>query len=116
MFDVRKLEDAGKRLGDAVLDPLIWRELMEDICQAADAKGAAMLQSDVRTEDIPRTEAVSEFFDNYSIINSMWPMSGPREAFRFSRRGLTWLRMPICSNRKPKCCAIRFTQISLDMD
>jgi DNA-binding CsgD family transcriptional regulator len=65
LFDVRKLENAGKRLGDAVLDPLIWRELMEDICQAADAKGAAMLQSDVRTEDIPRTEAVSEFFDNY---------------------------------------------------
>ncbi|MEH2614110.1 helix-turn-helix transcriptional regulator [Bradyrhizobium sp. AZCC 1693] len=65
MFDVRKLEDVGKRLGDAVLDPLVWTELMEDICQAADAKGAAMLQSDVRTEDIPRTEAVSEFFDNY---------------------------------------------------
>lgn len=65
MFDVRKLEDTGKRLGDAVLNPLVWPELMEGICQAADAKGAAMLQSDVRTEDIPRTEAVSEFFDNY---------------------------------------------------
>jgi DNA-binding CsgD family transcriptional regulator len=65
LFDVRKLEDAGKRLGDAVLDPLVWTELMEEICQAADAKGAAMLQSDVRTEDIPRTEAVSEYIDNY---------------------------------------------------
>jgi DNA-binding CsgD family transcriptional regulator len=65
LFDVRKLEDAGKRLGDAVLDPLVWTELMEEICQAADAKGAAMLQGDVRTEDIPRTEAISEYIDNY---------------------------------------------------
>jgi DNA-binding CsgD family transcriptional regulator len=65
LVDVRKLEDAGKRLGDAVLDPLVWTELMEDICQAADAKGAAMLQGDVRTEDIPRTEAISEYIDNY---------------------------------------------------
>lgn len=114
LFDVRKLEDASKHLGDAVLNPLIWRELMEDICQAVDARGAAMLQSDVRTEDIPRTAAVSEFFDNY--FHHKLHVADVRAAFRFFRRALTWLRMPTCSDRKPRCCAIRFTQISLDMD
>jgi hypothetical protein len=57
-----KLEDVSHRLGEAVLDPLMWPVLMEDICTAVGAKGAALLQSDVRTEDIPRTAGVTEFF------------------------------------------------------
>jgi hypothetical protein len=41
----------------------MWPVLMEDICTAVGAKGgAALLQSNVRTEDIPRTAGVTEFF------------------------------------------------------
>lgn len=65
MVDLRKLEDVSKRLGEVVLDPLMWPVLMEEICMAVGARGAAMLQSDVRTEDIPRTVSVAEYFDNY---------------------------------------------------
>ena len=55
----------GNRLGDAVLDSAVWPEIMEQISVAAGAKGAALLQSDVRTQDIPRTAGVSEIFDAY---------------------------------------------------
>ncbi len=55
----------GNRLGDAVLDPAVWPEIMEQISAAAGAKGAALLQSDVRTQDIPRTAGVGESFDAY---------------------------------------------------
>jgi hypothetical protein len=60
-----KLEDVSHRLGEAVLDPLMLPVLMEDSCTAVGAKGAALLQSDVRTEDIPRTAGSLNFLRNY---------------------------------------------------
>ena len=56
---------ASVRLGDAVVDPARWPNVMEDLCRAVDASGAALLQSDVRTPDVPRTEAVTELVNNY---------------------------------------------------
>jgi DNA-binding CsgD family transcriptional regulator len=50
------------RLGDVVLDPQGWPSFMDDICAAVGATGAAMLQSDIRTEDIPRTKSISDYF------------------------------------------------------
>jgi DNA-binding CsgD family transcriptional regulator len=69
--DLAKLEDISNRLGDAVLEPGRWPVLMEEICAAVDATGAAMLQSDVRTEDIPRTPSISEFFDKIYFQNKL---------------------------------------------
>jgi DNA-binding CsgD family transcriptional regulator/PAS domain-containing protein len=60
-----RLELVGARLGEAVLDPAAWPGLMEEICGAVGAVGAALLQSDVRTSDIPRTEGVDEVFRAY---------------------------------------------------
>ncbi|MBR0757434.1 helix-turn-helix transcriptional regulator [Bradyrhizobium jicamae] len=62
MVDLRKLDDVAARLSDVVLDPAGWTTFMDDLCSAVGATGAAMLQSDIRTEDIPRTESVTEYF------------------------------------------------------
>ncbi|MBR0827086.1 helix-turn-helix transcriptional regulator [Bradyrhizobium manausense] len=71
MVDKRKLEDVSRHIGEAVLDPQQWSTLMEDICKAVGATGAAMLQSDIRTEDIPRTASVAEFFDKGYFQNNL---------------------------------------------
>ena len=62
MVDLRKLDDVTARLGDVVLDPAGWPSFMDEVCSAVSATGAAMLQSDIRTEDIPRSESISEYF------------------------------------------------------
>ena len=63
--DPRRLESAARELGDAVLDPGVWPRIMEQISEAAGATGAALLQTDVRTPDIPRTASVDECFKYY---------------------------------------------------
>jgi DNA-binding CsgD family transcriptional regulator/PAS domain-containing protein len=60
-----RLARVGARLGEAVLEPTAWPALMEQICEAVGAVGAALLQSDVRTPDIPRTEGVDDVFRAY---------------------------------------------------
>jgi DNA-binding CsgD family transcriptional regulator/PAS domain-containing protein len=60
-----RLAIVGARLGEAVLEPSAWLELMEEICKAVGAVGSALLQSDVRTPDIPRTKSVDEIFRKY---------------------------------------------------
>ncbi len=52
-------------LGDAVVDPTLWPQIMDDICAAAGATGAALLQTDIRTPDIPRTASVDDCFKYY---------------------------------------------------
>src|ERR1700747_1530696 len=42
---------------------------MDEICRAVGATGAALLQSDVRTADIPRTAGVAELFRVYFADN-----------------------------------------------
>jgi DNA-binding CsgD family transcriptional regulator len=63
--DAGRLVKVSSRLGDAAVDPSIWPEIMEEISVAAVATGAALLQSDVRTSDIPRTGGVDEYFRSY---------------------------------------------------
>jgi DNA-binding CsgD family transcriptional regulator/PAS domain-containing protein len=48
------------RLGDVVIDPTVWPQIMQDICSAIGAEGAMLLQSDVRTPDIPRTASIED--------------------------------------------------------
>jgi DNA-binding CsgD family transcriptional regulator len=50
------LEPVSQRLGDVVLDPSLWPQVMQDLCDVIGATGAALLQSDVRTSDVPITE------------------------------------------------------------
>src|SRR5215475_10529142 len=64
-MDVDRLDDVTRRLGEAVLDPGRWTVLMEDICAAAHARGATLLQSDIRTADVPVTPSIREFLAGY---------------------------------------------------
>jgi DNA-binding CsgD family transcriptional regulator len=63
--DIDRLQSISNRLGDAVIDPAMWPVLMQDICSASGATGACLLQSDVRTPDVPMTDSVREFFKTY---------------------------------------------------
>jgi DNA-binding CsgD family transcriptional regulator len=66
-IDNRRLRVVSGRLGDAAIDPSIWPEIMEEISAAVGSTGAMLLQSDVRTPDVPRTapidEALRAYFD-----------------------------------------------------
>ena len=57
------------RLGDAVVDPTAWTDIMTSICEAAGATGAVLLQSDVRTPDVPRTASTEEMVQLYFAHN-----------------------------------------------
>src|SRR5688572_13291155 len=63
--DVGRLQSISTRLGDAVIDPAMWPALMQDICSASNSAAACLLQSDVRTPDVPMTESGREFFKSY---------------------------------------------------
>src|SRR5271155_3089944 len=60
-----QISAAIDRFGDVVLEPSLWPSVMEDISLAVGAIGAALLQSDVRTPDIPRTSSVDDIFNAY---------------------------------------------------
>lgn len=64
-IDPRKLESAARGLGEAVLDPSAWPQLMDDISEAAGGSGAVLLQSDVRTPDVPHTESLDALIRTY---------------------------------------------------
>ena len=63
--DIGRLQSIGNRLGEAVIDPAMWPLLMADVCSASGATGACLLQSDIRTPDVPMTVAAREFFKSY---------------------------------------------------
>lgn len=60
-----ELRRASARLGDAALDPSAWREILQQICTAAGARGAILLQGDARTPDVPRTAEIDDFVRSY---------------------------------------------------
>lgn len=64
-LEIKQLERAKSRLGEAVLDPGQWPSVMEAICSATATAGAALLQSDIRTPDIPVTPSTATFFRSY---------------------------------------------------
>jgi DNA-binding CsgD family transcriptional regulator len=63
--DAQHLLAVSTRLGNAIIDPTIWPALIEEICTAVGATGGALLQSDQRTPDIPRTAGVDDLFRRY---------------------------------------------------
>jgi DNA-binding CsgD family transcriptional regulator len=82
--DPSKLASAARELGDAVLDPGIWPRILDRISDAAGATGAALVQSDIRTPDIPRTASVDDCFKHYFAAG--WHMHDTR-----AERGLPLL-------------------------
>jgi DNA-binding CsgD family transcriptional regulator len=64
-IDPKRLFAASSRLGEAVIDPGAWPRLLDEISAVSGATGAALLQSEVRTPDIPRTASVDDCFNHY---------------------------------------------------
>lgn len=64
-LDMRALARASGRLGEAALDPEKWPDIMDEICRATGSTGALLLQSDVRTPDVPRTPSVDALANCY---------------------------------------------------
>jgi DNA-binding CsgD family transcriptional regulator len=60
-----ELMKAIARLGDAVVDPAEWPSIIEDMSRAIRTEGAILLQSDVRTADVPHSLALNELTDTY---------------------------------------------------
>ncbi len=75
-IDTNELTKVLNRLGDAAVDPSAWTDVMEEICRAVGASAAILLQSDVRTPDVPRTKAIDEGVKAYFEGN--WHLSDPR--------------------------------------
>jgi DNA-binding CsgD family transcriptional regulator len=69
-IDARRLEIATSSLAKAIFDPAAWPEVMDEICKAVGATGAVLLQSEVRTSDVPRTRSVEEMVTFY--FNNNW--------------------------------------------
>ncbi len=63
--DARQLAAIGARLGDAVIDPAIWRKILDQISASVGAVGAGLLQGDVRSADVPRSSGAEALFEAY---------------------------------------------------
>jgi DNA-binding CsgD family transcriptional regulator len=75
--NAKRLFDVSARLGDAVIDPALWSDVMQEICTATNCLGAALVQGVGRTPDIPRTAGVDEAFRSY--FNDGWHTRDPRD-------------------------------------
>jgi DNA-binding CsgD family transcriptional regulator len=64
-MDLRRFAEMRSRLGEAALDPTIWPEIMEQISTTLGATGAVLLQSDIRTPDVPRTRSLDGLARRY---------------------------------------------------
>lgn len=65
VLNPERLIAASGKLGEVIVDPSLWPRMMDEICAAAGAIGGALLQTDIRTPDIPRTESVDLCFKHY---------------------------------------------------
>ena len=63
-IDLPQLEAARARLGDVVVDPTMWSEVMEQISAAAGAIGAVLLEAGAGTFAV-RTASISGAVDHY---------------------------------------------------
>lgn len=77
-IDNDQLSKVIDRFGEAAVDPAAWPAIMDDICRAVGASAAVLLQSDVRTPDVPRTQSMDEGTQVY--FKEGWHLSDPRAA------------------------------------
>ncbi|UWU91371.1 helix-turn-helix transcriptional regulator [Bradyrhizobium sp. CB1015] len=75
-IDDEELSKVLSRFGEAAVNPEAWRRIMDDICKAVGASAAILLQSDIRTPDVPRTDSIAEATDLYFRDN--WHLRDPR--------------------------------------
>jgi len=59
------LARANKLMGETVIDPSRWPAVLAIICEAVGATGGVLLQTDIRTADVPRTESFDEMMRRY---------------------------------------------------
>jgi DNA-binding CsgD family transcriptional regulator/PAS domain-containing protein len=64
-IDMARIDRACARLGDAVIDPAMWPEILGQISAAVGAIGVDLVRSDVRTFDIPHSAGLSEMLNAY---------------------------------------------------
>jgi DNA-binding CsgD family transcriptional regulator len=64
-LDLPALKASLLRLGDTVLDPASWPDVMDEVSRAVGATGAVLLQSDNRTLDVPCSAGVGELLKAY---------------------------------------------------
>jgi DNA-binding CsgD family transcriptional regulator len=78
MRDVKpdELKRAYRELGETIVDPSTWPRIMEKISAAVGATGALLLQSDVRTTDVPHTESLDSLARSY--FDDDWHMRDVR--------------------------------------
>lgn len=81
--DLARLEGSNALLGEVALNPGVWPQAMENISQAVGATGAMLLQSDIRTRDIPHTPSVEESVQYY--FRNDWHVRDIRSARGFLR-------------------------------
>lgn len=63
--DRKALNDFREELGELVLDPSRLLGTMERLARAARAEGAVLLQSEIRTPDVPRTASIDGMITQY---------------------------------------------------
>jgi DNA-binding CsgD family transcriptional regulator len=49
-----------EQLGEAVIDPALWPDILERICGAVNANAAMLVQGEFRTPDVPRTASMED--------------------------------------------------------
>ncbi|MGU3537535.1 helix-turn-helix transcriptional regulator [Methylobacterium sp. A54F] len=64
-FSADALADFSLRLGEVVVDPLRWTAMLDALSELTGSAGGALLQSDVRTADIPRSAVLEPLFRRY---------------------------------------------------
>ena len=59
------LARANDVMGATVTDPSLWPTVMGLICEGIGATGGVLLQTDIRTPDVPRTASFDEMMRRY---------------------------------------------------
>jgi DNA-binding CsgD family transcriptional regulator len=75
-IDTGALAKASRELGAAALDPTLWVNALETICEATGTTGAGVLRSDVQTLDQPFTPSARALWVSY--VSGGWQARDPR--------------------------------------
>lgn len=75
-FKSDKMAEACLALGETIIDPSLWPQVMERICEAVGSTGSLLLQADVRTPDVPRTDSLGDLVSVY--FRDGWQNRDPR--------------------------------------
>lgn len=63
--DVTKLQKSIEQLGDVVIDPGRWRDIIEDVSLSLASTGAWLMRGENRTRDMPSSDGITELRNLY---------------------------------------------------